>query len=401
MCDVLWADPAPEFVPIGGEHFGFNDVRGCSYVYTYHAVNAFLERNKLLSIVRAHEAQDDGYQMLKMREPLGFPAVITIFSAPNYLDAYNNKGAVLHYNTTELNIRQFNASPHPYWLPNFSNAITWSLPFVVEKIAELQLSLLKICDDEQDEQCEKEEEALTDHECVRRRVAIRDKIRSVTKFLRMYSTLRDEADSVNRLKNLSSDSSLPKGVLLGGRLAVQQSLLFLSFPRFHHTTLSLTLAFSFFPLFHPVLCDFEEAQSADRPNLKRPPLPRACPPSKAFRPLVTDMPFVTPDAPPSPCSHHLFDEAFFGPTALDSSADFLPPFDAVDHLSGTSATASSSLASSPSDASTSTTNPFDNPLDTAAMLDHSCIPPTVDADGSATMYDLNSPTDTLSNFTLT
>ena len=224
MCDVLWADPAPEFVPIGGEHFGFNDVRGCSYVYTYHAVNAFLERNKLLSIVRAHEAQDDGYQMLKMREPLGFPAVITIFSAPNYLDAYNNKGAVLHYNTTELNIRQFNASPHPYWLPNFSNAITWSLPFVVEKIAELQLSLLKICDDEQDEQCEKEEEALTDHECVRRRVAIRDKIRSVTQFLRMYSTLRDEADSVNRLKTLTSDSSLPKGVLLGGRLAVQQRL---------------------------------------------------------------------------------------------------------------------------------------------------------------------------------
>lgn len=246
MCDVLWADPAPEFVPIGGEHFGFNDVRGCSYVYTYHAVNAFLERNKLLSIVRAHEAQDDGYQMLKMREPLGFPAVITIFSAPNYLDAYNNKGAVLHYNTTELNIRQFNASPHPYWLPNFSNAITWSLPFVVEKIAELQLSLLKICDDEQDEQCEKEEEELTDHECVSRRIAIRDKIRSVTKFLRMYSTLRDEADSVNRLKTLTSDSSLPKGVLLGGRLAVQQSLFF---PIRSHTPFScslfFTLSFSF------------------------------------------------------------------------------------------------------------------------------------------------------------
>ena len=224
MCDVLWADPSPDFVPIGGERFGYNEVRGCSYVYTFHAVNAFLERNKLLSLVRAHEAQDDGYQMLKVRESSGFPTVITIFSAPNYLDAYNNKGAVLHYTAAELNIRQFNASPHPYWLPNFSNVFSWSLPFVVEKIAELQLSLLKMCDDEEEEQREKEEESLTDPECIRRRIAIRDKIRSVTKFLRMYATLRNEADSVYRLKSLTSDASLPKGVLLGGRLALQQSL---------------------------------------------------------------------------------------------------------------------------------------------------------------------------------
>ena len=231
MCDVLWADPSPDFVPIGGERFGYNEVRGCSYVYTFHAVNAFLERNKLLSLVRAHEAQDDGYQMLKVRESSGFPAVITIFSAPNYLDAYNNKGAVLHYTASELNIRQFNASPHPYWLPNFSNVFAWSLPFVVEKIAEVQLSLLKMCDDEEEEQREKIEESLSDPECMRRRVAIRDKIRSVTKFLRMYSTLRNEADSVFRLKSLTGDASLPKGkgVLLGGRIALQRSLLFFFF----------------------------------------------------------------------------------------------------------------------------------------------------------------------------
>ena len=133
MCDLLWADPAPEFVAVGGERFGFNEVRGCSYVFTYQAASAFLERNSLLTIVRAHEAQDSGYQMLNVRESTGFPAVITVFSAPNYLDAYGNRGAVLHYTTAELNIRQFNSSPHPFWLPNFGDGLSWSLPFVFEK----------------------------------------------------------------------------------------------------------------------------------------------------------------------------------------------------------------------------------------------------------------------------
>ena len=37
-----------------------NQVRGCSYNYTYGAVCAFLERNGLLGVFRGHEVQDAG-----------------------------------------------------------------------------------------------------------------------------------------------------------------------------------------------------------------------------------------------------------------------------------------------------------------------------------------------------
>lgn len=133
MCDLLWADPLEEFgAEKTSEFFVHNHVRGCSYFFryattfyfffffffflrstrwsthillimdtifllhhdSYHAACAFLEKNNLLSIIRAHEAQDAGYRMYRKTKATGFPSVMTIFSAPNYLDVYNNKGTV-------------------------------------------------------------------------------------------------------------------------------------------------------------------------------------------------------------------------------------------------------------------------------------------------------------------
>jgi hypothetical protein len=71
--------------------------------------------------------------MYRKSRKTGFPSVMTLFSAPNYLDVYNNKAAMVKYEANMFSIRQFNSMPHPYWLPNFMDAFSWSLPFVGEK----------------------------------------------------------------------------------------------------------------------------------------------------------------------------------------------------------------------------------------------------------------------------
>ncbi|GIX65546.1 protein phosphatase 2B catalytic subunit, calcineurin family phosphatse superfamily protein [Babesia caballi] len=123
-------------------HFVHNTLRGCSYNYGHDAAQQFLEQNKLLCIIRAHEAQLEGYKMQFRNPKTGFPCVITVFSAPNYCDVHRNKGAVLKLSKNSLHIQQFLWSRHPYYLPNFMDLFTWSVPFVSEKVLEMLHVLL-------------------------------------------------------------------------------------------------------------------------------------------------------------------------------------------------------------------------------------------------------------------
>jgi len=127
LCDLLWADPievncedASNSVDANmNRGFTFNETRHCSYFYDRNAVEAFLERNNLFAIVRAHEACIYGYKFLFYNEETQLPRLITIFSAPNYCDVYKNKGSYLKLESEKLNVRQYVSNPHPYYLPNF------------------------------------------------------------------------------------------------------------------------------------------------------------------------------------------------------------------------------------------------------------------------------------------
>lgn len=173
MCDLLWSDPhwdvenpspsssdglynlstsasyemTPSFTP--------NDQRGCSYVFNFACLKHFITENSILCVVRAHEAQDEGYRLYRSHPNTHFPALLTVFSAPNYCDTYDNKGAIVLLSEGKMNIKQFFSSPHPYYLPNFMNALTWSGPFVSQKVRAAMASILLIsaapsCDEDSD-----------------------------------------------------------------------------------------------------------------------------------------------------------------------------------------------------------------------------------------------------------
>lgn len=238
MCDLLWADPFEEDQEddsdesdSGGEEatswFGYNDTRQCSYVYGIEAVKNFLQENNLTSVIRAHEAQIQGYKMQMVNKQTGIPRVITIFSAPNYCDVYKNKGACLKFDNNVLNIKQFVDSPHPYYLPNFMDVFQWSLPFVAEKVTDMLATMLDVDDEDSESEDEGQDDVakIVEQDSKKPQMGkLKQKVLAMSKVMRMYRILKVHKKEIDHLKAMSPNHLMPKGLLQSGSDAIQQAI---------------------------------------------------------------------------------------------------------------------------------------------------------------------------------
>lgn len=224
FCDVLWSDPVANDTGTSPEKYRSNEVRGCSYFFNSSAVNTFLKRNKLLTVIRAHEAQLEGYKMHTWNGPGEFPVVITIFSAPNYCDVYNNKGAIIKFDDNNLNIQQFNYSGHPYILPNFMDLFSWSIPFVIEKVLEVMYNVVNSKGNTaaagDGEKIREIEESIKESKVE----VFRNKVKAMSKMIKMFKTLREDKEIIMQLKGLCPDNKVPKGLIQQGHKALEGAL---------------------------------------------------------------------------------------------------------------------------------------------------------------------------------
>lgn len=156
LCDLLWSDPIEESTAVGLSEEDMeewydvdyvpNPTRGCGYVFGFAAVAPFLENNNLLCVIRAHEVQKDGYHChYYWKNDIDFPLTITVFSAPNYCDIYGNQGGFIKFNDNDFEFHQIPWVDHPYYLPNYMNAITYSLPYALEAFTKLCAYILEGC----------------------------------------------------------------------------------------------------------------------------------------------------------------------------------------------------------------------------------------------------------------
>lgn len=224
FCDILWSDPTTDEDGKTSEKFEGNQIRGCAFVFGLPALNAFLRKSGLIALLRGHEVQKEGYKMHRWHGENEFPSVITIFSAPNYCDVYNNKAAVLRFEDNQLNIRQLNYTAHPYILPHFMEVFEWSLPFICEKVLEMMENILKSAESQvtmnSNSLVGDRVQKLKDEFKDRKEESIRSKVTAISKMLRVFKTLREEEEIILRLRGLCPDNKIPIGLIRQGRYAL-------------------------------------------------------------------------------------------------------------------------------------------------------------------------------------
>ena len=108
---------------------------------------------------------------------------------------------------------------------------SWSLPFLAEKVSSMLYTIVKKCsnyDDEEQQDINVQEifnediaKMPKDEAKVKKRLLIKGKIQSVAKMNKMFAVLKEESELVLKIKNMSPDGKLPRGLLLDGKPAIK------------------------------------------------------------------------------------------------------------------------------------------------------------------------------------
>jgi len=53
---------------------------------------------------------------------------------------------------------------------------------------------------------------------------MKNKVKSIAKMSKMFATLREESETLLKIKNMSPDGKLPRGLLLDGKPAIRNAL---------------------------------------------------------------------------------------------------------------------------------------------------------------------------------
>ena len=88
LCDLVWSDPDN----LVSKDFVENKERGISVCFSKEVVEQFTKLNNLDLICRAHQVVEEGYEFFANMK------LITIFTAPNYMNIFDNNGGILFVN---------------------------------------------------------------------------------------------------------------------------------------------------------------------------------------------------------------------------------------------------------------------------------------------------------------